>query len=73
MVPVPANQSALRWAIDELPLDAAFPESEARIDDLSTLVSELSEVVGMLNVGRGGDQGAGDIAEMLSALKGARW
>lgn len=72
-VPVPANRSALRRSADDLPFDAAMPELEARIDDLSKLVNELSEMVGVLSVGRGQDEAVGEMVEMLSALRGARW
>ena len=93
-VPVPANRTALRRALDQAPrlgdylrrleqpnqsgtgpevAEGVWPELVARIDDLSKLAEELTEMVGEGKRNYGGGPQAGEMAEMLMVLRGAKW
>ena len=85
-VPVPANRSALRRALDEAPrageflrrseltdspAQAAWPLLTARVDELDKAVQEIARTLAVLDTGGEGAGGA-DLADLLTALKEGR-
>ena len=85
-VPVPANRSALRRALDEAPrageflrrsgqpdspAQAVWPLLTARVDELDKAVQEIASTLAGMDPGGDGTHGA-DLADLLAVLKEGR-